>query len=452
MNKRLVYALLCLPLLISLGACDLLPSTKNDDDIISASGTIEAREVAIAPEIGGKVISVSVEEGDTVEEGDVLLRLDDGLLQAQYDQAAAVVDVAGAAVEAAKAQLESAQIQYEIALQTARFQEQPGRVASWQDPISDDLKLPAWYFAKKERISAAEAEVGAAKEALDVELANLEIARASASGEDFVATEERLAKAQATLGNARQTLLLARAAKEAGAREGQRLVDVAQDQLDSAEAEREAAELAYDRILSTSASDEVLEARARAAVAQVRYDNAVDQFNQMLTGEDSLQVKGARVVVEQAEAAVAQAEASLAQYGAALDVLNVQIAKAVIYAPSSGVILTRNVQVGETAAPGGTVMVIGQLDEVTLTVYVPEDKYGRVQLGQEADITVDSFPSRVFTGTVIHISDKAEFTPRNVQTVEGRLTTVYAVDIRVPNPDLDLKPGVPADVTIDVGS
>ena len=90
---------------------------------------------------------------------------------------------------------------------------------------------------------------------------------------------------------------------------------------------------------------------------------------------------------------------------------------------------------------------IGNLDPVNLTVYVPEDSYGNVYLGQNVEVTVDSFPGEKFIGKIMHIADKAEFTPRNVQTVEGRRSTVYGVDIVVPNPNQKLKPGMPADVT-----
>jgi len=84
---------------------------------------------------------------------------------------------------------------------------------------------------------------------------------------------------------------------------------------------------------------------------------------------------------------------------------------------------------------------------VNLTVYIPETDYGKVNLDDEVSITVDSFPAKNFLGTVMTISDQAEFTPSNVQTIEGRRTTVYAIKISVPNPDLQLKPGMPADVT-----
>jgi HlyD family secretion protein len=116
--------------------------------------------------------------------------------------------------------------------------------------------------------------------------------------------------------------------------------------------------------------------------------------------------------------------------------------------PIDGIVLTRAVDPGEITPAGGTMLVIGDLSVVTLTVYVPEDRYGQVYLGQEYPVVVDSFPKEVFTGRVTHIADQAEFTPRNVQTVAGRKNTVYAVRLTILNPTLALKPGMPADVTL----
>ena len=93
-------------------------------------------------------------------------------------------------------------------------------------------------------------------------------------------------------------------------------------------------------------------------------------------------------------------------------------------------------------------MVVSQLSPVTVTVYVPEDRYGQIDLGQAATVTVDSFPGQTFAGTVRWISSEAEFTPRNVQTVSGRKATVYAVKVEVPNESGLLKPGMPADVDL----
>ncbi len=99
-------------------------------------------------------------------------------------------------------------------------------------------------------------------------------------------------------------------------------------------------------------------------------------------------------------------------------------------------------------AAGGTVMVVSQLDPVTLTVYVPEDRYGQVKLGQQVSIAVDSFPGQAFSGKVQFISSEAEFTPRDVQTREDRDRLVYAVEIEVPNGDGALRAGMPGDVLL----
>ena len=117
-----------------------------------------------------------------------------------------------------------------------------------------------------------------------------------------------------------------------------------------------------------------------------------------------------------------------------------------IRAPLNGVVLERLFEPGELAAPGSTLLVLGDLFTLNLTVYVPEDRYGQVILGHTYPVTVDSFPGRTFEGVVTHIADQAEFTPRNVQTAEGRKTTVFAIRLSMANPDLKLKPGMPADV------
>ena len=117
-----------------------------------------------------------------------------------------------------------------------------------------------------------------------------------------------------------------------------------------------------------------------------------------------------------------------------------------IRAPLNGVVLERLFEPGEIATPGSTLLVLGDLFTLNLTVYVPEDRYGQIILGQTYPVTVDSFPGTTFQGLVTHMADRAEFTPRNVQTVEGRKTTVFAVRLGIANPNLVLKPGMPADV------
>ena len=101
---------------------------------------------------------------------------------------------------------------------------------------------------------------------------------------------------------------------------------------------------------------------------------------------------------------------------------------------------------GEVAAPGASLLTVSDLSQVKLLVYVPQNRIGQVRLDQQVQVTVDSFSSRVFEGEVVHIADRAEFTPRNVATKEERANLVFAVEIRIANQDGALKPGMPADV------
>jgi multidrug resistance efflux pump len=411
---------------IGLSGCQSLNGQSNS--LLNASGTISVAQVNIAPQLGGMVVSVSVKEGSQVKKGDELFRLDDSLLLAQRDQA-------NAAIALAEAALSTAQVQYELVLNTARLQDQQNRMTSWNITQPSQFELPAWYFDKDEKIAAAKVEMDAASADLEVEKVNLQKILTDDASQGFLNAEKRVANAQVAFLIADQVL-----AQANGAQDKVDLQNFAQDQYDTAETELTSAQTNYNRLLTTQAAKDVLEVRARVRVAQERFDRTLDYYNSLMSGDQSLQVKAAESGVKQAEAALSQAQAALAT-------LDVQLEKTIVKAPVDGTVLTRNLEVGETLAPTGVVMTIGQLQEVNLTVYIPETEYGKVKLGDQVSITVDSFPGETFTGTVVYISDQAEFTPRNVQTVEGRKTTVYAVKLSVPNADLKLKPGMPADVT-----
>jgi len=110
------------------------------------------------------------------------------------------------------------------------------------------------------------------------------------------------------------------------------------------------------------------------------------------------------------------------------------------------VVVVRSIYTGEIAAPGITALTLADLDTVTLTIYVPGGRLGEVALGQPMDVRVDAFPDRAFPGVVTYISDKAEYTPRSVRTPDQRASLVYAVKIKIANPDHALKPGMQAQV------
>jgi HlyD family secretion protein len=214
----------------------------------------------------------------------------------------------------------------------------------------------------------------------------------------------------------------------------------------SATAELEDAQASYNALLSTDAGEEVLSARAAVAVAQERYYSTLDLLYRLQTADQEPTVTAAQNSMEQADAAAEQARAAVSQARASLELLERQVAKLTVYAPTDGVILTRAVEPGEFVQPGAAALTMADLGALTITVYVPEDRYGAIRIGQRAAVTVDSFPDRTFAAEVTRIADEAEYTPRNVQTVEGRSSTVYAVTLRLLDAAADLKIGMPADV------
>jgi HlyD family secretion protein len=74
--------------------------------------------------------------------------------------------------------------------------------------------------------------------------------------------------------------------------------------------------------------------------------------------------------------------------------------------------------------------------------------WARFKLGQKVDVTNDTYPDKVYEGTVVYISTEAEFTPKNIQTKDERTKLVFAVKIELPNLDYELKAGMPADAVI----
>ncbi len=432
-NVIKLVILLAIPVFL-LNAC----STEPNDKLI-ASGTFSAIGTSIVPEVSGKVTEVYVNEGDSVTVGQVLFVLDAEVSQAQYDQATAAVKAAEAAVEASRKQAESASAQYQLALQGAMLQDLPDRENMWGSSLPDSYQ-PEWYFNKNELISSAKTQVDRAETALEAAMADLENEQKKTSSQDFLAAEERLALAQGTLSVAETTLRQAQSASDTN------LEDAAKELRDLAQAEFDSALSDYERMLTSTAVEAIIQTRSRVAIAQTTLDNARYVLLGLQTGSQSLQVLSALKAADAADSMVKQAQAGLEQAKQAQNLAQLQLNRTKVKSPVAGVVLTRGIEVGDMAVAGGAVMRVGQLDTLDLVVYFPEDEYGAVNIGDSVYITVDSFPAKTFEGIILRISDEAEFTPKNVQTESGRKSTVYAVKIQVRNPDHKLKPGMPADV------
>jgi multidrug efflux pump subunit AcrA (membrane-fusion protein) len=453
--------------------------TGGSNGQLKASGTIETVTVDVSPEVSGKVKEVLADEGQTVKAGDPILVLDDSLLQEQRKVTSAALASAMAASQTAQNAFSIAQAQYQQTLQTALAQGQKTRLQDWFSKDQQQFNQPNWYFTRQEQIQAMQGQIDDAKKAWDDAMANLAVVTKSLDKADFVAAEQRLLDARLTylitkdVNHKGQNSTDSKAPlgsynkNNCGKSQGYRvprftnkhlinvyypcvgdpnISDTSNALFDNAQQALNDAQRAYDALLSTQASRDVQQARAEVAVAQEQYYAALDRLSALQTDDQSPTVTAAQGAVDQAKANYEQTQKAVAESQANLDLLDVQLGKLTVYAPMDGVILTRNVEPGEFVQPGAAALTMGNISQLTITVYVPEDRYGQISLGQQATVKVDSFPGLTFTGQVTHISDQAEFTPRNVQTAEGRSSTVYAIKLTVSDSQGRLKPGMPADV------
>ena len=145
---------------------------------------------------------------------------------------------------------------------------------------------------------------------------------------------------------------------------------------------------------------------------------------------------------------IQQARARLEQAKRAFELAQIRLGYAILETPISGVILSEHIESGEYVVPGTPIVTVGALETVWLRAYINETDLGRVKLGQSATVTTDSYPDKEYEGRIAFIASEAEFTPKNVQTTEERVKLVYRVKIDIPNAEMELKPGMPADAKI----
>ena len=177
--------------------------------------------------------------------------------------------------------------------------------------------------------------------------------------------------------------------------------------------------------------DKIETLKQSGAATQSQYDDLFDQKRQ---------------VRAQLEHAIKAKDA----VKAAVDMARVRLDYAVLTSYSKGTVISRMNQPGEVVMPGAPVIIISDLDDLTIKVYLPEIYLGKIKLGQNVKIQIDSHPDKFFPGVIKHISDKAEFTPKNIQTKEERVKQVFAVEIASDSHGGILKPGLPCDVVISI--
>lgn len=361
---------------------------RKPSNVLIASGTIEATEPHLSFKVSGRLIERPVDEGSRVKEGTLIGRLESQDLEGE--------------VERLRQSLHSTETQLPL-LRTAIIQQE---------------QLTA------SRINQARASLAAHSEYL----------------------------AQLKAGSRRQEV-----------REAEAMLRRAKANLDNAEADYKRMQSLYDQQLIAQQQRDTAFTAFQVAIQE--YQAALERLDMITEGPRPEEVRRAEADVSQARAALieaqageldivskkqqlATAEANVRRDEAALSVAQAQLGYTVLLSPQAGIVLRKHVEPGEIIAAGTPVVTIADLSNIWVKVYVPEPDLGRVKLGQEAEVTTDSYRGKIYRGRVIFINSEAEFTPKNIQTPEERVKLVFAMKVGLANPDQELKPGMPADVKI----
>ena len=450
---------------------------SNVAEVVEASGLIQVNEVAVASQLGGRIVAMPVAEGTEVAAGDLLVQLDTTLIDTQIEAAEAAVAWAEAGLAQATAGARPGQI---AAAEAQLAGAEAAHVAATQ-AVSDTLALVENPQDIRLQIAVMQAQVEAAQHQVD---------QATALKDAAEVAKNTFEEAQATVGELGGP---GRSKVHAGSGSVDDLagnvppgeledlsdlpdgvytvgdyevhkhgdsydlykwvnIDVPFDLhltpnkwwqawvgVNAASAQQEGLQASLAQLYAQRQHPQSLEAKADEALAALAQAEA-----QIAIAQAQLDALKAGATAEQ----IAALESRVAEARTALDSLLAQRTMMAITSAIDGVVINVVAHPGEVAAPTAPLLTVADLSQVSLVVYLPETQIAQVRRGQPVQVTVDTFPDRVFAGEVAHVASQAQFTPRNVATEDERATLVYAVEIHIDNDDGALKPGMPADVVV----
>ena len=384
MKKRIVI-IVVLALLIGTGLFVYRGQQSVRQGELFYSGTVEATQSHLAFQTGGRVVRVAVREGEAATKDQLLAELDPAEFRARIEQARANLD----------------------------------RSLKGQEQAETLLRV----YEKSLPAEAARAEAGV--RALASQLDEL---RAGSRKQDIERAKQGMQGAESVTEDAKKNL----ARYENLFRKGtisERELDAVRLRYDTALKEYERGRETYDLAREGSRPETIRTGEARLSEGQAAL---------MQARSNLLRIDAAKQEVGAARAAVAAARA-------AVDQVTIQMDYTQLKAPGPGIITSRNVEPGEVVTPGREVLTLSSLATVDLKIFVDETQIGKVKPGQKAEVRVDTFPDKSFAGTVTFISPEGEFTPKIIQTKKERVKLVYLVKVSIPNPNFELKSGMPAD-------
>jgi len=430
MKKRRL--LILLPLLVVagvLGYRHLDARARDDPNAIRVSGNIEVDDAEVSFKLAGRVAARPASEGELIKAGALVARLDASDLEQEVALRRAEVKAAEAAlaellagsrpeeIAQAEAAVAKAQAKLDELLAGSRPEEIAAAAAAVQRAQATLDELLAG--SRPQEVAAAEALLQRAK--VEEEYLKQEFDRETKLHQQKVISTQEWDKADAAHRTA--------SAKRREAEEQLKLVKEGprKEQIEKARAALAEANAQHDLVKAGPRKEAIAQARAAVAEAQ---------------GQLALVKKGPR------DEAIEQARARLEQAKAALGLAETRLGYATLTSPLTGIVLSENVEPGEYVAPGTPVVTVGDLANVWLRAYIVETDLGRVKVGQKVRVTTDTYPGKAYEGRISFIASQAEFTPKNVQTEKERVKLVYRIKVDIPNPAMELKPGMPADAEI----
>jgi HlyD family secretion protein len=384
LKKRLIL-IAFLVLLLGVGGLVFWGQRQERLSELYYSGTIEATQADLAFQVSGRVQAVFFDEGQAVAKNQVLAVLD----QQEF--------------EARRAQARS---------DWMRFHE--------------NLKQLETLLELNRKILPAEVErVEASVKALQSQLAELEAGYRVQEVEQarYAYEQAQFALEEARRDKTRYDRLFERRIVSENDKEATDL------KYETALKEYERAQKAYELRKEGYRKESIETARSRLAEGQATLRQARENLKK----------------IEAIESEVAAAKAQVQAAKATLELAEIQLKYTELTAPFKGILVSRNVEPGEVVSPGQEVLSLSDLSQIDLKIFVAETEIGKVRPGQAVDVKIDTFPGKIYPGMVAFISPEGEFTPKIIQTHKERVKLVYLVKIKIPNPNLELKPGMPAD-------
>ncbi|CAG0934904.1 putative multidrug resistance protein EmrK [Thermoflexales bacterium] len=374
------------------------------------SGVLEGMKVNVVAEVGGRILDITVEEGDPVTLGQPLVTLDDAALHAQVKQAQAALSAA----EANLAQVKAGTRREAIAAAEAAWQQAQAERVGAALTLSNTLMIRKNPQQITAQVDAARSGVPLAEQ--NVAVAETRLAEAR-YWRDFYENDK----------GKHETL--------------DRQIGIAQKNLEAAQAQLSGAQAQLNALQAMRSQPVLLQAQ----VNQARHAYSLTVASEAVAAANVIELKAGPTPEE-----VALAEAKVQQARAALNLARAAQSRAQIAAPLTGMVAQRSGHVGETVQPGSTLLALVNVDTLDMIIYVPQAQLPRVQIGMPVKVYVDTYPNETFKAEVVNIALQAQFSSRDTQNKEDRANIVFAVKVRLLNADGRLKSGMTADAELQL--